>query len=118
LPLWLPKYKNWTYVRQWLGYQRLDNPKVVPLMNNLYRNEWRLFHNFFLPSVKLIEKERIGSNTIKKYDTPKTPYQKIMGSKHIDKDVKLSLTKQLELLNPFELNNILQMKLKKIITLR
>ena len=110
--------KNWTHVRQWLGYQRLDNPKVVPLMNNLYRNEWRLFHNFFLPSVKLIEKERIGSKTIKKHAPPKTPYQRIMESKHVDKDVKLSLTKQLELLNPFELNNIMQMKLKKITRLR
>ena len=37
-----------------------------------------------------------------------------MESKHVDKDVKLSLTKQLELLNPFELNNIMQMKLKKL----
>jgi hypothetical protein len=110
--------KNWTHVRQWFGYQRLDNPKVVPLMNNLYRNEWRLFHNFFLPSVKLIEKERIGSTTIKKHDSPKTPYQRILESKYIDKELKLSLTKQLELLNPFELNNILQMKLKKITRLR
>jgi len=48
--------KNWTHVRQWLGYQRLDTAKVVPLMNNLYRNEWRLFQNFFLPSVKLWKK--------------------------------------------------------------
>jgi len=87
-------------------------------MNNLYRNEWRTFHNFFLPSVKLMEKERIGSNTIKKHDAPKTPYQRIIESKHVDKDVKISLTKQLELLNPFELNNILQMKLKKITRLR
>ena len=110
--------KNWTHVRQWFGYQRLDNPKMVSLMNNLYRNEWRLFHNFFLPSVKLIEKERIGSKTIKKHDAPKTPYQRIMESKYVDEAVKLFLTKQLELLNPFELNNIMQMKLKKITRLR
>ena len=110
--------KNWTHVRQWLGYQRLDNPRVVPLLNNLYRNEWRLFHNFFLPSVKLIEKERIGSKTIKKHDSPKTPYQRIMESKHIHKEIKLALTKQLELLNPFELNNLVQLKLKKITRLR
>ncbi len=36
----------------------------------------------------------------------------------MDKEIKLSLTKQLELLNPFELNNIVQMKLKKITRLR
>jgi hypothetical protein len=83
-------------------------------MNNLYRKERRHFHNFFLPSVKLMEKERIGSKTIKKHDVPKTPYQRIMESQYVDKSVKISLTKQLELLNPFELNNIMQMKLKKI----
>ena len=87
-------------------------------MNNLYRNEWRHFHNYFLPTVKLMEKERIGANTIKKHDTPKTPYQRIMESKYVDKDVKISLTKQLELLNPFELNNIMKMKLKKITRIR
>jgi hypothetical protein len=54
-----------------------------------------------------MEKERIGSLTIKKHDAPKTPYQRIMESKYVDKDVKISLTKQLELLNPFELNNIM-----------
>ena len=68
--------KNWTHVRQWLGYDRLDNPIVVPLLNDLYTKEWRLFHNFFCPSVKLIAKKRIGSKTIKRHDSPKTPYQR------------------------------------------
>ena len=107
--------KNWTHVRQWFGYQRLDNPKVAPLLNNLYRNEWRFFHNFFLPSVRLIEKERIGSKTIKKHDDPKTPYQRIM---YIPGNPKDALTKQLDLRNPFELKNIIEMKLKKITRLR
>ncbi len=87
-------------------------------MNNLYRNEWRLFHNFFLPSVKLIEKERIGSKTIKIHDDPKTPYQRIMEPIYINESVKPALTKQLENLNPFELNNIIQMRLKKITRFR
>ena len=46
--------KNWTHVRQWFGYDRLDNPAVVPLMNQLYTSDWRLYHNFFCPSAKLI----------------------------------------------------------------
>jgi hypothetical protein len=54
--------KNWTHVRQWLGYDRLDDPRVVPLMNDLYRTEWRLFHNFFCPSVKLLSKTRVACN--------------------------------------------------------
>jgi hypothetical protein len=106
--------KNWTHVRQWLGYHRLDNPNVIPLLNNLYKNEWRLFHNFFLPSIKLTDKERIGSKTIKHHDSPKTPYQRIMESIYITEETKLCLSKQLETLNPFELRKAMEAKLKKI----
>jgi len=109
--------KNWTHIRQWLGYDRLDNPKVVSLLNNLYTKEWRLFHNFFCPSVKLLAKERIGSKTIKHHDLPKTPYQRIMDSPHIHKSVKLSLSKQLENLNPFMLRKTMDKKLKIIFSI-
>ncbi|MBK7551271.1 MAG: hypothetical protein IPI61_06140 [Syntrophaceae bacterium] len=58
------------------------------MLNDLYRTEWRLFHNFFCPSVKLLEKERIGSRTRKRYDTPKTPYQRVMESDYIPEKPK------------------------------
>jgi hypothetical protein len=109
--------KNWTHVRQWLGYERLDNPQVVPLLNDLYTTEWRLFHNFFCPSVKLIAKERIGSKTIKRHDAPKTPYQRILESPHISAAVKCMLTLQLENLNPFLLRKRVEVKLKEIFSL-
>ena len=109
--------KNWTHVRQWLGYDRLDNPGVVAPLNNLYAKEWRLFHNFFCPSVKLLSKNRIGSKTIKHHDSPKTPYQRIMESLHIQESVKRSLTKQLDKLNPFLLRRIMDKKLKQIFSI-
>jgi hypothetical protein len=93
---------------------RLDNPNVVPPLNDLYTKEWRLFHNFFCPSVKLIAKERIGSKTIKRHDPPKTPYHRIIDSPHIQESVKLSLSKQLENLNPFLLRKTMDKKLKNI----
>jgi hypothetical protein len=107
--------KNWTHVRQWLGYQRLENPKVVPLLNDLYRQEWRLFHNFFCPSMKLLSKERVGSKTLKRHDPPKTPYQRIMESPHILPNAKHDLSKQLEKLNPFVLREAMEKRLKKIL---
>ena len=109
--------KNWTHVRQWLGYDRLDHPDVVPALNNLYTKEWRLFHNFFCPSVKLIDKERIGSKTIIRHDSPQTPYQRIMGSSYIPESVKNSLTKQLETLNPFLLRKTMDKKLRKVFSI-
>jgi len=106
--------KNWTHVRQWLGYDRLDDPKIVPLMNTLYKSEWRLFHNFFCPSVKLLSKERIASKTIKRYDKPKTPYQRILESPDIPKETKKQLTDKFKTLNPFELRKAMEEKLKRI----
>ena len=106
--------KNWTHVRQWLGYDRLDNPKVVPLLNNLYTQEWRLFHNFFLPSVKLLAKERIASKTFRRYDPPKTPCQRVMESPLVTPAIKRELTAQFKTLNPFRLRAAIEMKLNKI----
>jgi hypothetical protein len=86
--------KNWTHVRQWLGYDRFDDLRFVPLLNDLYVSEWRFFHNFFCPSVKLIEKKRVASRVIKQYDVPKTPYQRVLESKHIAASVKHKLKEQ------------------------
>lgn len=109
--------KNWTHVRQWLGYDRFDIPEIVPLLNKLYKTEWRLFHNFFCPSVKLIAKQRIASKTIKRYDKPKTPYQRVMDSPHISLSTKQKLTKLFKELNPFHLRKAMEDKLKKIFLL-
>ena len=59
--------KNWTHVRQYLGYQRFENINMVTLMNNLYLNEWRYFLNYFIPSFKLIKKESIIITIIFKF---------------------------------------------------
>jgi hypothetical protein len=106
--------KNWTHVRQWLGYHRFDNPDIVPLLNDLYKQEWRLFHNFFCPSVKLISKQRVASKTIKHYDSPKTPFQRIMESPYVAEDIKHSLTSVFKILNPFDLRKAIEDKLNKI----
>ena len=106
--------KNWTHVRQWFGYHRLDKRKIVDMMNDLYRTEWRLYHNFFQPSTKLIEKKVIASKTVKRYDKPKTPYERVMESKDVDSSVKRSLKEQFEKLNPFQLKKGIEAKMKKI----
>ena len=106
--------KNWTHVRQWLGYHRFDNRKAVPLMNELYTSEWRFYLNFFIPSFKLIEKKKVASRTIKQYDKPKTPYQRVLESKYVKADVKRFLKEQYEHLNPFRLRKAMEKKLEKI----
>jgi len=107
--------KNWTHVRQWLGYDRLDNPTSVPLLNALYATEWRLYHNFFCPSVKLIAKERLGSTTLKRYDRPLTPAQRVVASPHIPAATKRALQHQLRTLNPFLLRRAIETQLAHLV---
>jgi hypothetical protein len=95
--------KNWCVVREYLGYDRFDNPGVVARMQALYRGPLRLFLNFFLPSMKQIEKQRIAEKIKRKHDTPITPYQRVLRSSHISARTKKKLTAQFQQLNPFTL---------------
>ena len=109
--------KNWTHIRQYLGYQRFDKPELVDSLNQLYTTEWNLYFNFFNPSVKLIEKHRQGSKITKKYDSPKTPLQRLLESKHIEDKMKIKLKEQYEKLNPFQLQKHMKRKIDAIIKL-
>lgn len=109
--------KNWTHVRQWFGYHRLDDRRLVPLINQFYKSEWRFYHNFFMPSMKLIEKKMVAAKTFKRYDKPKTPYQRVLESSLVTSTVKRSLKEQFDTLNPFTLRSAIEKKLKAIFNL-
>lgn len=105
--------KNWTHVRQLLGYQRLEQPELIPLINDLYRT-WGLFHNFFCPTLKLRSKVRRGSKTLRKYFPPQTPYQRLLDGPHLTQRQKEKLIAQYQPLNPFQLKEQLEQKLKLV----
>ncbi len=95
--------KNYSIVRRAVGYSRYEGTKAVGSLNRLYAL-LRLRTNFFLPSMKLVEKQRIGSQVHKKYDNPKTPYQRVLESPEIAENVKNGLREQYRDLNLAELN--------------
>jgi hypothetical protein len=105
--------KNWTHVRQLLGYQRLEPPELVPLMNELYRS-WGLLHNFFCPNLKLRSKTRKGGRTIRKYYPPQTPYQRLLDSEHLSPEQKQKLQTQFQPLNPLQLKRQIEQQLKLV----
>ena len=106
--------KNWSHVRQLFGYDRFANSQIVPLMNELYVNQWSLYQNHFCPSMKLVEKERINSRYRKKYDTPQTPYHRVLASEVIDNQIKEQLKQLHATLNPFILKQQIEQKLREI----
>jgi hypothetical protein len=109
--------KNWTHVRQLMGYSRFDNEGLVELMNDLYKNEVSHMNNFFLPNFKLIEKQRVKAKIIRKHSKPETPYQRLIKSEHISESKKKELTEVYNQLNPFTLQKIIQKKLKRIFSM-
>jgi hypothetical protein len=63
----------------------------------------RKYINYFQPSLKLIEKERCGAKVSKKYDSAKTPYQRVLLSEHISQANKDSLTREYEAIDPVDM---------------
>jgi len=102
--------KNNTFVRQLFGHVRIEDPNLIPLMNEIYE-VWGNLHNYFMPQQKLISKDRVGSKVIKKYDKPKTPYQRIIENPRVEESVKEKLRATKATLNPFLLQAELQKKL-------
>jgi hypothetical protein len=107
--------KNWTHIRQHIGYQRFQHQTLATQLNEIYTSEWNDFFNFFIPSVKLISKRREGAKIIKVYDKPKTPVQRLMESENISTETKKRLSQKAEQLNPFHLQKQMYRKIKKLL---
>ena len=107
--------KNNTHIRQRLGYGRYDTKEQLNIINDLYRNELRLFDNFFRPVMKIKSKEKINNSVCKKtYDTAQTPYQRLLKSKQISKKKKQELTRIYLSLNPIKLKENINQKIQRI----
>jgi len=106
--------KNWTHVRKVFGYARYDSAGAAAIMNDLYRNELRWYQNFFQPSVKLRRKVRIGSKLRRYYSPPKTPFQRFCEYHKADKNKIKELKIQFAGLNPFELRDSIDAKIRRL----
>lgn len=103
--------KNWTHVRQLFGYERFDRAMLVPLMNDVYRDFCRL-QNYYMPQMKLVRKERVGSKIKRKYDTPQTPFKRLMESGYLTEEMKVKIQKIKDETNPFHLSKQIEEKLE------
>lgn len=93
--------KNWTVVRQSVGYLRYDTAAEVVALNRLYQS-LRLMTNFFTPQQKLIEKTRDGARVTKRYDTARTPFQRLTARQDVDSSVIDNLAGWYVRINPAE----------------
>jgi hypothetical protein len=106
--------KNYQSVRKVTGYERITEPKLVKLMDDLYQNEHRLLTNFFYTTMKLKSKKRDGAKVSKTYEAAKTPYQRVLECDTISQEIKDGLTKEYLSLNPAKLQRDYLSKIQKI----
>src|SRR5450432_3603214 len=76
------------------------------MLNQLY-DSLRLYTNFFLPTIKLQSKERLGSRVRKTYEAPQTPYYRVLHSPDVAETDKQKLRLQYQELNPAALKRLI-----------
>lgn len=91
--------QNYSVVRRFVGYQRLDTQKQLEIVNSLYEL-LSDYQNFFQPVMRLKEKVRDGAKVTRKYDRPLTAYQRVLKRKDIPKETKQRLRVRYKKLNP------------------
>jgi len=105
--------KNWSIVRRMSGYDRFEGADACQELNNLYAVV-RDYVNFFMPSMKLLEKVRDGAKVTKRYDTAQTPYQRVLSSPDIPKAAKTQLKQRYASLNPAALKRDIERIQKRL----
>jgi hypothetical protein len=76
--------KNWSRVRELVGYLRYDTAAELELLNQIWELD-RIFTNYLLPQQKLVSKTRRGARVTKIHDAPATPHRRAAADAHTDR---------------------------------
>lgn len=109
--------KNWTHVRKLVGWDRYDTVEAQRALNALYA-ELRLFQNLFQPSMKLQRKERRGSRLLRRYDQPRTPFERVRACANVEVAKVAALERILARPDPFALAQRIALHLDRVAAVR
>lgn len=82
--------KNDTAVRRHVGYARFSGEAARQALAAVYRSLCPLINHVY-PTMRLIEKHRLGSKLLKHYDRPRTPFQRLIDDPRLDPDSRARL---------------------------
>jgi hypothetical protein len=95
--------KNWTHVRELVGYLRFDSKEELEVLNAIWSMDGR-FTNHLLSQQKLISRHREGSKVIKRYDKAMTPVERTIASGVLGPSKVASLRRITKAIRPGELS--------------
>ncbi len=91
--------KNWTHVRELVGYHRYDTPAELTLLNEIWELD-RVVTNYLLPQQKLVFKQRKGAKVTKRYDRATTPHQRAIGREDMRKRPIIRMNAEFQRVHP------------------
>jgi hypothetical protein len=107
--------RNRTHVRELLGYDRLEDRRLAALVNDLYAGEWRALQNFFLPTVRLLERTRgTDGHVRRRHSVPLTPYQRVLASSAVLPETKEAMRRERAALDPILLRQRIEERSREI----
>lgn len=95
--------KNWSRVRELVGYLRYDTAGELELLNQIWELD-RIFTNYLLPQQKLVAKTRHGAKVSKKHDTARTPHQRAIAHPAVRKMPTIRMNAQFKKIHPVALS--------------
>jgi len=105
--------KNWSVVRNIVGYDRFETEEDLRLLQLVYEY-LHVYVNFFQPVMKLVKKERIDGKTVKVYDLATSPYRRVLASEDVAFPYKASLSNLFVQLNPVTLRSKIDLNVGKL----
>jgi hypothetical protein len=105
--------KNWTPVRKLVGWERYDTPAARAALT-LLDADLRLFQNLLQPAMKLQGKERRGARLIRRYDTPRTPFERVRACPDADSQKVAARAHLRATTDPFVLSRRIDQQLEQL----
>jgi transposase InsO family protein len=99
--------KNWTHVRELVGYLRFDTEAELTVLNRIWELD-RIYTNYLLAQQKLIFKQRHGAKVTKKYDRAVTPFGRTSARTEISDACRFDMEKTMAGVRPGELYRRIQ----------
>jgi hypothetical protein len=91
--------KNWTHVRELVGYLRFDTEAELRVLNKIWALEQN-YTNLLLTQQKLTHRTRAGAKVTKRHDTAQSPYQRLVAAGILTPAKQAALTRSRNGLRP------------------
>lgn len=94
--------KNWTHVRELVGYLRFDTEAELKVLNEIWAAD-QIYTNHLLAQQKLVFKQRNGSKVTKRHDRAQTPHERTLAWEGLTDKDRRAMKRAMAQIRPVEL---------------